>query len=79
MGVTLVQFQKILIFEIDFRIDLGSLGGQFGVIFGIWSDFGALSEPIRRRKASLKDTLGSLGATLGQIGLTLRRFGVTWG
>ena len=54
-------FSKKLIFPIDFndfinssghfRTDLGSFGGHFGVIFGIWGDFEALSEPIRRRKA----------------------------
>ena len=46
MGVTFVQFQKIFIFPIGFndfinssghfRTDLGSFGGHFGVIFGIW-------------------------------------------
>ena len=68
LGITLVQFQKIFIFPIDFNdfisssghfgialgsfgVTLGSFGAHFGVIFGIWGDFGALSGPIRRRKA----------------------------
>ena len=61
MGVAFVSFQKIFIFTIDFNdfidssghfgIDLVSCEGRFRVIFGIWGGFGALSEPIRRRKA----------------------------
>ena len=61
LEVTLVQFQEIFIFRIDFNdftsnsghlaIDLGSFGGRFGVIFSVWGDCGSLSEPIRRRKA----------------------------
>ena len=57
----MVQFQEILIVPIDFnnfinssghfRTDLGSFGGHVGAIFGIWGDFEASSEPIRRRKA----------------------------
>ena len=33
-----------------FGIELRSFGGHLGVIFGIWGDSGALSEPIRSRK-----------------------------
>ena len=61
MGVTLVQFQEICIFPIDFNdfinssghfsTEFGSFGGHFGAIFGIWGDFEALSEPVRWRKA----------------------------
>ena len=61
LEVTLVQFQEIFIFQIDFNdflnssghlgIDLGSFGGRFGVIFSIWGDFGGLSQPVRGRKA----------------------------
>ena len=50
------------------RVTLGSIWGHLGITLGSFLaygvEFGALSEPIRRRKASLKDTLGSLGTTL---------------
>ena len=59
--VTLVQFQEIFIFPIDFNvflnssghsgIDLGSFGGRFEVIFSICGVIGGLSKPTRRRKA----------------------------
>ena len=57
----MLHFQKAFIFPTDFNdftrnpgpfgIDLGSFGGHFGIIFGIWGDFGALYEAVRRRKA----------------------------
>ena len=60
-GYMKVIFKKTFIFQIDFNdftknsdhfgIDLVSFGSHFGVIFGIWEGFGALSEAVRRRKA----------------------------
>ena len=70
MGVTLVQFQEILIFPIDFNdftsnsshlaIDLGSFGGHFGVIFGTLEPLCGTWEPLGVTLDPLWGTWGSL-------------------
>ena len=50
-GTFPIDFNDFINSSGHFGIDLVSCEGRFGVIFGIWGGFGALSEPIRRRKA----------------------------
>ena len=41
-----IYFNDFISSSCHFGIDLGLFGGHFGIIFGIWGDFGALSEQI---------------------------------